>query len=524
MRGLVVLAACTIGSTVLGQTNVDSLASRYAKTITGKDLRSRLEIIASDEFEGRETGKEGQKKAAAYIKDRFIEFGIGPTEELGGYYQSYKLKLTYPDTVNLLVGADTVRFLKDMYYFPGFGDMLLKVEQVKYHGFGISDSKYDDYGAESIEGNVVMISSGEPKCKDGTSMITETAKPSDWTSDWSKKIVLAQSKGARALIIIDQNFASSVVQFGKFIQRPLIQLDASGDTERESNMPIIFITTKMADRILRAGGYKKGHKKLEQGIGKSGVPQRLEMGIPITIEVNKNREELIAENVLGFMKGTEKPEEVVVVTAHYDHLGRKGDDIYNGADDDGSGTTTLLEIAQAFAQAQKEGNGPKRSILFMTVSGEEKGLLGSEFYTDNPVFPLANTIANLNIDMIGRIDKHHAPDSNYVYIIGSDKLSTELHQLSENVNSTYTGIELDYKYNDERDPNRFYYRSDHYNFAKNRIPVIFYFTGVHEDYHQPTDTVDKIMFGKMENIARLIFHTAWELANREDRPKVDKAE
>jgi Zn-dependent M28 family amino/carboxypeptidase len=232
----------------------------------------------------------------------------------------------------------------------------------------------------------------------------------------------------------------------------------------------------------------------------------------------------VAENVLGFIEGTEKPQEVLVLTAHYDHLGKKGADIYNGADDDGSGTTTLLELAQAFALAQKEGNGPKKSVLFMAVSGEEKGLLGSEFYTDNPVFPLENTIADLNIDMIGRIDKFHAPDSNYVYIIGSDKLSTELHEISENTNATYTGMKLDYKYNDERDPNRFYYRSDHYNFAKNRIPVIFYFTGVHEDYHQPTDTVEKIMFGKMQNIARLIFHTAWELVNRPQRPLVDKTE
>jgi Zn-dependent M28 family amino/carboxypeptidase len=157
----------------------------------------------------------------------------------------------------------------------------------------------------------------------------------------------------------------------------------------------------------------------------------------------------------------------------------------------------------------------------MTVSGEEKGLLGSEYYTDNPVFPLENTVANLNIDMIGRIDENHSPDSNYVYLIGSDKLSTELHELSEEMNEKHVGLELDYTYNDENDPNRFYYRSDHYNFAKNQIPVIFYFTGVHEDYHQPTDTVEKIMFTKTEKIARLVFHSAWEIANREERLRVD---
>ncbi|MBL4585518.1 MAG: M28 family peptidase [Flavobacteriales bacterium] len=285
---------------------------------------------------------------------------------------------------------------------------------------------------------------------------------------------------------------------------------------------MIFISSKMANRILSGAG-AKGHKKLEKKIGKKGVAVAVELNVPVTIDVKKNREELTSENVLAYLPGTEKPEEIVVVTSHYDHLGKKGKKIFNGADDDGSGTTTLLELAQAFSLAKKEGHGPKRSMLFMTVTGEEKGLLGSEFYTDNPVFPLANTVVDLNIDMIGRIDEQHAPDSNYTYLIGADKLSTELHELSEKMNSTYAGLELDYTYNDENDPNRFYYRSDHYNFAKNNIPVIFYFTGVHKDYHQPTDTVDKIMFTKMQKIARLIFHTAWEIANRKDKLKVDKA-
>jgi len=155
------------------------------------------------------------------------------------------------------------------------------------------------------------------------------------------------------------------------------------------------------------------------------------------------------------------------------------------------------------------------------VSGEEKGLLGSEYYSDNPIFPLENTVANLNIDMIGRVDEAHKDDPNYIYLIGSDKLSTELHTISEDANKMYTNVALDYTYNHPDDPNRFYYRSDHYNFAKNGIPVIFYFSGVHEDYHQPTDTPDKIMHEKMEPIVRLVFHTAWELSNREQRIVVD---
>ncbi|TVZ27476.1 peptidase M28-like protein [Gillisia sp. Hel_I_86] len=230
-----------------------------------------------------------------------------------------------------------------------------------------------------------------------------------------------------------------------------------------------------------------------------------------------------SENVLAYIAGSEKPNEILVISSHYDHLGMddKGN-IYNGADDDGSGTVAILEIAEAFANARKDGYTPKRSILFLNVTGEEKGLIGSKYYTDNPVFALSQTVANLNIDMIGRTDDVHKKKDNYVYLIGSDKLSTDLHKLSEAVNAKYTKLDLDYTYNDENDPNRFYYRSDHYNFAKNDIPVIFYFNGVHADYHKMTDTPDKINYDLLEKRARLVFLTAWEIANRAERPVVDK--
>ncbi|QOD61065.1 M28 family peptidase [Polaribacter haliotis] len=232
-----------------------------------------------------------------------------------------------------------------------------------------------------------------------------------------------------------------------------------------------------------------------------------------------------SENVVAFIKGSEKPDEIVVISAHLDHEGIKNGEIYNGADDDGSGTVAMLEIAQAFQMAKKAGKGPKRSILFLHVTGEEKGLLGSKYYTDeDPIFPLANTVCDLNIDMVGRIDDRHKADPNYVYLIGSDKLSTELHNISEAVNAKYMNINLDYKYNDENDPNRFYYRSDHYNFAKNNVPIIFYFNGTHADYHRPSDTPDKINYELLENRTRLVFHTAWEVANMDKRIVADKAE
>ncbi|MDC3306112.1 M28 family metallopeptidase [Flavobacteriales bacterium] len=235
------------------------------------------------------------------------------------------------------------------------------------------------------------------------------------------------------------------------------------------------------------------------------------------------KKKIKGENVLGFIEGSDSKDELIIVTAHYDHLGKHDSLIFNGADDDGSGTVAAMEIAEAFMLAKNAGHGPRRSVLVMAVSGEEKGLLGSKYYTNHPIYPLENTVANLNIDMIGRIGDFHT-DPNYVYLIGSDMLSTELHNISEAVNEEYVGLDLDYTFNKEDDPNRYYYRSDHYNFAKNNIPVIFYFNGIHEDYHKVTDTVEKIDFKKIETITRLVFLTAWELANRDERIVVDKKE
>lgn len=229
-----------------------------------------------------------------------------------------------------------------------------------------------------------------------------------------------------------------------------------------------------------------------------------------------------SENIWAFIKGSEKPDEILVISAHYDHVGMKNGEIYNGADDDGSGTVALLEIAQAFKEAEKKGHGPKRSILFLHVTGEEHGLHGSRFYSENPLFPLENTIADINIDMIGRRDTLHPNTNNYIYVIGSDRLSSELHTINEEVNNKYTQLELDYKYNDRNDPERIYYRSDHYNFAKKGIPSIFFFNGVHADYHLPSDTPDKIEYDALAKRAQLAFGLAWELANRPERIKVDR--
>ena len=240
--------------------------------------------------------------------------------------------------------------------------------------------------------------------------------------------------------------------------------------------------------------------------------------------LNARRNENLSdsENIWAYIEGSEKPDEILVISAHYDHVGIKKGEIYNGADDDGSGTVAVIEIAKAFAKAKKDGHGPKRSILFLHVTGEEHGLHGSRYYSENPLFPIANTITDINIDMIGRRDVEHANTNNYVYVIGADRLSSDLHAITVAQNEKYTKLDLDFKFNDPKDPNHFYERSDHYNFAKNGIPAVFFFNGVHEDYHQKGDEPEKIEYDALTKRAQLAFVTAWELANRNNRPVVDK--
>ncbi len=287
-----------------------------------------------------------------------------------------------------------------------------------------------------------------------------------------------------------------------------------------------FASDEMQGRMTGEKGQKLAAEYLrnfyqDQGIAAAVEENNYYQNIPAEY-FNRLNEPKSSENVVAFIKGSEKPGEILVLSAHYDHVGIENGVVFNGADDDGSGTIAMLEIAEAFQQAVKDGNGPKRSILFLHVTGEEIGLYGSKYYTENPIFPLENTVANLNTDMIGRIDPDKKDTPNYVYLIGSDKLSQELHDVSEDVAKKYSDLELDYKFNDENDPNRFYYRSDHYNFAKNNIPIIFYFNGVHEDYHKATDTPDKIEYELYTKRTKLIFHTAWEVANREGRITADK--
>ena len=493
----------------------------YARQVTGNSIKQHLEVLASDEFEGRETGEPGQKMAAAYIAKQFNEMGLPAVGENNGYYQSIGFSRQAWTDIDLKVGDENFRHLWDYYAFPSTnpGDLTLDGEKVLFLGYGIDDPNYSDYAGRNVKGKTLLVYGGEPTREDGTSLVTGTSQPSEWSSDYTKKLEAAGKYGAAALLIIDGNIKKSVAENRRFLLNPRLQLGLPDESaQRYPNN--VFVSSDLAKAIV-GKKYEKFIKKRDQILA-TGKPQKTKLKGKLDMTLDKQVQSLAGENVLGYLEGSdpERKDELVVVTAHYDHLGMRGESVYNGADDNGSGSSSVLSIARAFANAKKEGNGPRRSILFMLVSGEEKGLLGSQYYSEFPIYPLEQTVANVNVDMIGRSDDRHE-DPYYVYVIGSDRLSTELHQINEEANSRYTQLNLDYTYNSDDDPNRYYYRSDHYNFAQKGIPAIFYFSGTHPDYHQPSDTVDKIEFDKMETIARLVFHTVWELANRDKRIEVD---
>ncbi|WP_306641260.1 M28 family peptidase [Sanyastnella coralliicola] len=518
MRKFIVMALVLLAMGTNAQ-QIDSLAVKYAETITADELKEHLMILASDEYEGRETGEKGQKMAAEYIANYFKSLGVEPVVN-GSYFQEFPLKTERTNKGSLMMGDINLSFYEDFYFFSGFSAQEIKGEAV-FAGYGVNADNYSDYKDIDVKGKIVFVLPGEPKDSEGNSIITGNDKVSEWTTDWRMKRDYAMEMGAKALITYRPGYDQYIGRIKYWLENPGMSLDMERE-ERTEVLPMFFTSEEHFAELIANG---KGGKlaKLQKKIMKKGVSIYKELSKEVSISVQREQRKFTSENVLCFIPGSdpELADEVVVVTSHYDHVGKNETEVFNGADDDGSGTVTVLEIAEAFMQAKKDGNGPRRSVLIMTVSGEEKGLLGSEWYSENPIFPLENTVCDLNVDMIGRVDEAHADNENYIYLIGSDKLSTQLHDASEAMNSTYTKLELDYTYNDPDDPNRFYYRSDHYNFAKHGIPVIFYFSGVHEDYHQPTDTPDKIMYEKTSTIAKLIFHTAWEIANRDQRLVVD---
>lgn len=459
-------------------------AQEFAKTITPGDLEKQLNIIAGKEMEGRETGTEGQRKAATFIENYFKQLKLTPGNK-SSYQFYYSL---YRDSLidsKIEINGQAFQLNKDFDPSPDNSTSTLRFSEITLVG----TNSFDSLNSMDLNGKLVLMPAAT----------TNTLKTNTVSYEMLRK------KGVAAILWVSNIYPAN---------RPFNPVSRENLHAFQPFIPPqqYFISGDIARAIIP--GYNE-LPSYNEAIKKYFVE--------ILFEVKKQTSQLQSSNVIAILEGSDLKDEYLFLTAHYDHLGKKGNTIYYGADDDGSGTVAILELAEAFAKAKAAGKGPRRSIVFMPVSGEEKGLLGSEYYAAHPTLPLSKITANLNIDMIGRSDpkRTYGDSLNYVYVIGDDKLSSDLRPINEGVNKKYTKLELDYKYNDPNDKEHIYYRSDHYNFAKNGVPVIFYFNGTHADYHKPTDTADKINYHLLSKRTQLIFHTAWEMANRNEMMKRD---
>jgi hypothetical protein len=475
-------------------------AAKYAATITPKALKEKLTILAGPEMEGRETASPGQQRAAAYIENHFKKLGLLPGNG-NSYQQVYPVYFDNMSDQLLRVNGKTFNWGKDYSFtLAGITHHTATFNQFVFAGYGVIDEKTNtnDFAGLDIKGKIVIVLNG------GTTAQAPTGRAGRFFNPNASKVDYAQKNGAAGILIVNSTINAGQTR-GRMVLNSVVEPT--------------FITATISDEVASAllGRTSKIAFADLKNINKGNYTAELQIGAKKTTETKES------SNVIAILPGTDKKDEYVFMTGHYDHLGKQGDVIYYGADDDGSGSVGVMQMAEAFAAAAKKGAKPRRTLIFMTVSGEEKGLLGSQYYSEHPTVDLSKASADLNTDMIGRGDTSRKADTlNYVYVIGHDKLSYDLAPINEAVNKKYVNIALDYKYDDPNDQQQIYYRSDHYNFARKGVPILFFYDGMlGADYHKPTDTVDKIQFDIMSKRAQLVFHTGWVIANRDNMLKRD---
>ncbi|MDF3076744.1 MAG: family peptidase [Sphingobacteriaceae bacterium] len=498
-------------SSAMAQQNPDAL--KYGALITPESAKTHLSIIASDDFEGRETGTPGAEKAAQYLADEFKKLGLEAPVK-GSYFLPVPLienRLSVDFTVN---GKTPVRTV-DYFTQEVTTNRDINVQEVLFVGYG-SDVEIGD---ANLKGKVVLwINEDMPRVDNS---VYTGFQP---TAERYARLRALMRMGPVMILAVNKELPEILKKYGDALLDDPMILKPEKPQQFSKDPLVVNITYALADQLV-APVQKTYLQLVRAAAGKGEVVRPIAASVKMKYTVSP--QELTANEVLAYLPGTDLKDEVLVLSAHYDHIGLTGkedDKVNNGADDDGSGTTALLEIAKAFMAAKAEGKGPRRSILFLGNVGEEKGLLGSEYYTKNPVFPLKKTVANLNMDMIGRVGPDYVgirDSANYVYVVGPSIMSKELKQISEDVNFNYDQLHLNYKYDDVEEPEHIFFRSDHYNFAKEGVPIIFYTDGEHPDYHKASDEVSKINFPLLVKRARLAFYTGWELANREGRPKAE---
>ncbi len=511
--------------------STSSTAARFGnvEAITARQLKEYLTFIASDELEGRDTPSRGLDIAALYIAQHLATWGIKPAGDNGTYFQKFPLRLgkVVSQSTRIELNGQQFEYGKDFLSSITAANIADSPFVFAGNGWVIKSKNINPYQGIDVKGKIVVVVNSLPK---GVTFGDLQGPPG---ADWLSPAFYAQTNGARAVL----NFAS----FGNLANWDGTRWNQSekgsvefGKQGSLINIPTITASPRLLATLFQGEKFTATNLFTKTMTGEALESFDLKSDKRASISVAVKNENIHSQNVVGILEGSDPvlKNEYVAVGAHYDHVGTNpffpgSDKIWNGADDDGSGTVAVMAIAEALSKGQR----PKRSILFIWHAGEEKGLWGSEYFADNPTVPIGSIITQLNIDMIGRYqnagDENHPqnknlPKPNEVFSIGSKMMSTELGELSESVNKSFLNLNFNYKYDDPKDPEQFFYRSDHYNYAKKGIPIIFYMDGSHADYHQVSDSIEKINFEQMEKVTRTIFATGWELANRASRPKVDK--
>ncbi|MEP6635817.1 MAG: M20/M25/M40 family metallo-hydrolase [Acidobacteriota bacterium] len=515
-----------------GEKSKAAIASqRGVETISAAQMRDYLYFIASDEMEGRDTPSRGLDTTAKFIAMNLSRWGFKPAGDEGSFLQKIALRkdLIDKEKSRVLFNGQPLTFGDDFIPAGRGGEAS---GQLVFAGNGwFVKGKSDAYQGIDAKGKIAIIFTPPDGLPRGVTPADLAGKRGE---DWIDPAENASKQGAVGIIIVPgfQFLANWDRNRQRISERGAVTV-SKFQPETGPSLATVIASPRLANLLFQ--GEKQNASLLFEAAGAGTLPAPFELNPEknVSMTVVSKTDHLSTQNVVAIFEGSDPvlKNEYVAIGAHYDHVGIgipvNGDAIYNGADDDGSGTTALLAIAEALAKSPIR---PKRSVLFVWHAGEEKGLWGSRYFTDNPTIPLNKIVTQINIDMIGRSKKdgdtnpknRELSGPNEIYVIGSKMMSTELGELSETVNKGYLNLAYNYRYDDPNDPNRFFFRSDHFNYARKGIPIIFFFDGEHEDYHRPGDSPDKIDYQKMQNVARTVYMTMWELANRPVRPTVDK--
>jgi Zn-dependent M28 family amino/carboxypeptidase len=512
---------------------------QMAQAITAEQLKDYLYYVASDEMEGRDTPSRGLDLTAKFIGTMLSRWGFKPAGDNGTFFQKIALRRDVVDAQATSVEIGNQRFV--------YGEDFMRVSgnstgtssaPVVYAGNGwmIKSKNLNPYQGIDVRGKYIAVY-GEGQISSPQSLVplpsglTNADLKGQRGTDWADAALYARQNGAAGVIVLpskflQSNWASVRQLFGR--TRTYVEKLAQPAETPVAVLPSVFLASpKMAEAIFSG----ESNNPLN---GSANSSFNLNAAKTINLNVGIKPETLWTQNVVAIWEGSDPKlkNEMVAIGAHYDHVGvnpnAPGEDkIWNGADDDGSGTVGVLAIAEALAKAKTR---PKRSVLFVWHAGEEKGLWGSQYFNKFPTVDIKSVVAQLNIDMIGRSKK--PGDANPknkdlsgeegIYVIGSEMMSSTLGAITKQTNDAFLKMNYDYRYDDPKDTNRFFFRSDHFNYAINGIPIVFWFDGVHEDYHQAGDSADKIDYAKMEKVTRTIFLTLWEVTDLKERPKVDK--